>query len=109
MAVLRASQPVPGLSRRDVIEIRMCEWQLACHDILPSLSTQDLCAAPQRLWFTFVHSGQLSTPNEKGWVWGALVVSLKNLDDVVIYGGHKQDGHWVLRRLRLVASGVSKS
>src|SRR5215471_19279247 len=50
LAALRGSTPLRGLNRRDVVEIRMCEWRMAWHDILSGFSGQDLRAAPRKLW-----------------------------------------------------------
>jgi len=104
LAAMRANQSVPNLALREVVEIRMCEWRMAWRDIVPSFSTKDLRAAPHQLWFSFAHAGKVSQPNEKGWVWGALLVPGKNPGEWIMYGGQKQQGRWLLRRVPMAPS-----
>ena len=104
LAALWSSQSVPELTKRDVFEIRMCEWRMAWGDIAGSYSIENLRAAPGRLWFTLAHAGKPSQPNTKGWVWGALLVPGQKKGEWIIYGGQKQSGRWVLKRLPMAES-----
>ncbi len=101
------SAPVRGLSRRNVVEIRMASWQAASRDILPSLTVKavkDFRATPAKVWFALRYLGLPSEPNSRGWVWCGILVPGNMRCEIVEYGAYKQNGHWVIKRVSTVPS-----
>ncbi len=97
------SRPIPGLTRKDVVEIKAAAWRAAWGDILPSFSAKDLRAVPEKLLFIYrvkrVTGGHVGEPNVAGFVFCGLLVPGTRDDETIDYGATKVQGRWVIRRM----------
>ncbi len=101
--VLVWSHPAPGLTRKDVVEIKVGAWRAALHDLVPSSSAKDLRSVPEKLLFIYwverIIGSRLPKPNEAGFLFCGPFVPGTRDDLIVNYGAAKVQGRWMIRRM----------